>query len=380
MSKRGSGDSDPRECGKLSSALQRFLLDQSPPRRLDLYRTLPDSILYLAVERVPEGLKSGWQVAETELEISFLSGNGPSGGPVIMAFASPDEIEAAVPGFKCLGQPAREILLRSCEDDFEGVVLNPSGQWIFVPRTHIEALLEIGETVLERRMAYGCMYRDLELFPQAESEFREVVNADPDDGEALLNLAGALQAQGKNREAIEVLDLLLAEEPRAVMALLCKGLCRLELRQFVEAKEILRHVIHLDPWNVPAYWKLGCILEHERDFEGAIAHYRRGLRCSPENPELLAALGACFAAKGDFKEARSTLMDAVAADPDSGAAYYNLARLCATTNQAAEAIGHLEQACQLDGLYCVKAPEDPCFVKLKENPRFRELTSQQLLM
>ena len=69
-------------------------------------------------------------------------------------------------------------------------------------------------------------------------------------------------------------------------------------RDFETALEQCDHTIELNPHFAPAYWLLGLIQAHRRDFDESLAALQRAVHLSPQTPRMHGALGRTLALSG----------------------------------------------------------------------------------
>jgi TolB-like protein/Tfp pilus assembly protein PilF len=78
-------------------------------------------------------------------------------------------------------------------------------------------------------------------------------------------------------------------------------------RDFETALDQCDHTIELNPHFAPAYWILGVIQEHRREFDESIAAFQRAIQLAPRASRMHGALGRTFAASGRRKMAVEVL-------------------------------------------------------------------------
>jgi tetratricopeptide (TPR) repeat protein len=155
----------------------------------------------------------------------------------------------------------------------------------------------------------------------------------PNDAQAQLNYAKALQDAGRVREAIDKYDLALGANPRLAEAEFLLGV---------------------------AWSDLG-------ELDEAIAHYERALTLSPNNAKAESNLAGLLVTKGLSKEARSHYEHSLSADPKLQIAHKELADLLCAAGEYDAAIAHYEAALRIQ----------PDFVQAQENLSFaRSLTGR----
>jgi Flp pilus assembly protein TadD len=90
----------------------------------------------------------------------------------------------------------------------------------------------------------------------AEVSFRRARELDPGDSGAANNLASVLLAAGRYAEALEILDALLAREPRHVPARINRGVALARTGRFEDAERDYRVALEQDPSNEDAGYNL----------------------------------------------------------------------------------------------------------------------------
>ena len=77
--------------------------------------------------------------------------------------------------------------------------------------------------------------------------FRDAVQRDPKNGDALLYFAGALVSTGRQQEALPYFERAIAADPKSTMALNGLGLTRMSLGDKAGAGAALRQSLRIDP-------------------------------------------------------------------------------------------------------------------------------------
>src|SRR6266853_626888 len=100
---------------------------------------------------------------------------------------------------------------------------------------------------------------------QAEQLYRQVLQADPAQGEVWLLLGNAQQRLGKGAEAY-----------------FSMGMAQAESGDRGGAIESYRQALGLNPTHVEAMTGLGTALAEQGNLEEAVAHLRKAIQCRPE--------------------------------------------------------------------------------------------------
>ena len=137
-------------------------------------------------------------------------------------------------------------------------------------------------------------------------------------------LGVALMEGGDMAAAIEALQQADRLEPERPLTLIALGLAQNNRKQYADAKRALAHALELEPENVDA---LAALAEAEAgvgDLGPAEDHARRALARADAHATANLVMGLVFMKRERYGEARDALNKAIAANPDSPAAHYQL--------------------------------------------------------
>lgn len=139
----------------------------------------------------------------------------------------------------------------------------------------------------------------LEKFPKSAPLFNE--------------LGRALVASGKPREAAENYRRALSLQPTFTAAACNLGNALTEIKAFEESEEVLNAVLAREPRNLQALTNLAHMFRTNWQAERAIATAERGLQVNPGDPGLRTFIGGCFIDLGRNDEAASMFREMIAA-------------------------------------------------------------------
>jgi tetratricopeptide (TPR) repeat protein len=185
------------------------------------------------------------------------------------------------------------------------------------------------------------------LLNEAEIEFRNAVQLEPQRGEHRVRLAD-VYLQRRNgaaalREYIRAADLL----PNDVKVQLRAGALLLLAEQFEDAQTRARNALNLEPANVDALVLLAHAKAGLKDLDGALTQYQEAV-ATDANDRVLAGLGAIQFARGDRVDAEANFRKAVAVAPQSVTAHLALANFLWAAQRLPEAEGELKKALELE--------------------------------
>jgi tetratricopeptide (TPR) repeat protein len=149
------------------------------------------------------------------------------------------------------------------------------GAWIHLRRTSMpQVALAVGRVRLVQ-----------EQYPEAVTEFQQVLRVDPQNDGAYRGLAQAYAAMGLPDKAVQS----------------------------------WQHDISLHPDSVDAYTQLAKFEFNRSDYVAASGDYRRALNVAPANPAILGSLGASLAHAGLYDQSRDALEQSIRLAPSSSA-------------------------------------------------------------
>ena len=115
-------------------------------------------------------------------------------------------------------------------------------------------------------------------YPQAEKQYRELLEAHPYETEARLILLYVLIDQGRNEEALAEAETLAGQDPGDEVAWSSIADLNLKLGHYDEADEALRRLIAISPANPNAYYLLGESRLFRGKYDDAVAEYEKALK------------------------------------------------------------------------------------------------------
>ncbi len=153
-------------------------------------------------------------------------------------------------------------------------------------------------------------------------------------GVALMEAGDMSSAEDALRRAEQI-------EPNRMLTLVALGLALNNRKQFAEAKPFLLRAVDLEPESADALAALAEAEEGAGELPQAEAHVRRALNTASATPSSLATanlvLGTLLMKQEHYAEAREALEKAVASNPDSAKAHYQLSLAYARTGDDANA-------------------------------------------
>jgi len=152
-------------------------------------------------------------------------------------------------------------------------------------------------------------------------------------------------AEGKAKEAREVLSELVKSYPKEADVYLFSAIASLRLRDVHAAELDIRRALSLNPDHVEARTLLGWIdLEVRRDYAAAVGQYSRVAELRPNWPEAHNNLGVAWKKRGDLEQAVASFDRALKIRGDYSEAWSNRGWAQAEQKKWREARADFEQA------------------------------------
>jgi predicted Zn-dependent protease len=125
--------------------------------------------------------------------------------------------------------------------------------------------------------------------PEAEMEYRILLEFEPDNYDVRLKLGMVLFRAEKYSEAADQFNYVVTKDPGNCEALISLARVKIMAQEYHQAVTLLQKALPIDPDDMHTYYFLGQALEMQGDISGAQAIYRNGLdrRIPPQNKHAL---------------------------------------------------------------------------------------------
>jgi tetratricopeptide (TPR) repeat protein len=199
-----------------------------------------------------------------------------------------------------------------------------------------------------KHQARGDEYAAQKKYAEAAIEYRNAVQAVPQDGEARIKLADTLWQAGDYAkgaaEYVRAADLLLDRPDVQVKA----GNLLLAGGRFDDAKVRAEKALQAKPDSVEAHILLANAMAGLKDIEAAVTEIEEAIRLEPGRSDAYSNLGTFQSARGRHEEAEKAFRKAVSIDQKSAAAHLALANFFWVRQRWAEAEASLKDAIAAD--------------------------------
>ena len=132
-----------------------------------------------------------------------------------------------------------------------------------------------------------------------------------------LERAEQLKMMGQYKDALEILEQLLIEDPENVSALEEIADNELSMENYERAEVASKQAIDLDDQSYTAYYILGFIKSHNEQWDPALSLLKEANSLKPNNPEILRCLGWVLFNCGQKAQGIVTLERALNLDSDN---------------------------------------------------------------
>jgi tetratricopeptide (TPR) repeat protein len=185
-------------------------------------------------------------------------------------------------------------------------------------------------------------------FKEAEQAARKHLADDPDDGFAHAQLAIALSAQGKNKQALAEVQTAVGLSPDEPYCHYVLGVVLAENGELISAADAVREAIRLEPEDPDSFSALASIhMERERWSE-ALAAAEQGLAIDPENVDCLSVRSNALTHLGRHDDALKTANQALREDPEDAFAHISAAQAHLHAGRRTEALNHFRETLRID--------------------------------
>jgi len=193
-------------------------------------------------------------------------------------------------------------------------------------------------------LARALQYHQAGNLAQAERIYRQILQVNPADANAL-HLLGMLAHQvGQNQTALDLIRQAVALLPHVAQFHSNLAEVYRTLGRWDEAAGCYREALRLRPDLPEAHYNLGLALEGQGRPEEALASFQEALRLRPNVPDAHNNMGNVLIPLGRLAEAEASYREALRLRPDCAETLNNLAGVCRDQGRVDEAIACYRKA------------------------------------
>lgn len=192
---------------------------------------------------------------------------------------------------------------------------------------YLSEIVEAQPDNIDALMGISQLLRNEGRLEEALGYAQHAVAVSPGAAPVQHNLGRIYLALRRHQEALDTLNGVLALNARFAPALIDRAAVLQEMGRGSEAADDLRAAIEISPDAVPAYIRLGNLYLSNGNAEFAISCFRRAFELDPHSPQTRVQLARALVEEGNFGEAEATLRDAIAAAPNFAEGHAFLGRV-----------------------------------------------------
>lgn len=230
------------------------------------------------------------------------------------------------------------------------------------------------------RLKLGKINWILKEYADAVSNLSLYIKSDQHNSEAFFYRGEAYYYLGEFKKASSDFSDAVKLSPAYSVAYFARGKIFMATQEWRDAWQDFSQAINHDTSFVDAYWLRGRANARLTSYEQALEDYLTVLELSPTKPAALffSEMGIIYLELGRPDEAKATLDEAYVRDATLHQTQYGFARYHALNNQPAEALEWLERALRAGQYDFSEVKNDPYFIGLKKDSRFKAALKKYL--
>jgi len=174
-------------------------------------------------------------------------------------------------------------------------------------------------------------------YDQARHALEQTVKLRPDYPEAWNNLGMLAGQAGQTDDAINDFQRSLQLRPNYTIALVNLGNLYRAHHVYDKAADCLNHALQLDPRDPEVNYSIGMLYAQQGQPQQALQYLQTALQLRPNYPEALNNLGVLYVRQQEFAKAEAEFKEGIRIAPSFDQSYLNLARLYAIENNISDA-------------------------------------------
>ena len=200
-------------------------------------------------------------------------------------------------------------------------------------------------------LAVAMHYHQSGNLQQAEAIYRQILQVDPRNGDALHFLGVIAGQMGKHGLAVEYISQAIRLRPSDAFLYYNLGKALQDQGKLVEAVVQYQEAIRFKTDYAEAHYNLGKALGEQGQLAEAVAQYQEALRFKPDSAEAHYNLGNALQEQGQLAAAVAQYQEAFRFKPDYAEAHNNLGIALQEQGQLAAAVAQYQEALRLKPNY-----------------------------
>jgi tetratricopeptide (TPR) repeat protein len=213
----------------------------------------------------------------------------------------------------------------------------------------LEAALELfgGEERIDLLFELADVYDDYEEFDKVFDCLKLILEAEPNNEEALYKICFWTDFTGRNEESIRLHQLIIEDFPFSELAWFNLAAAYQGLKLYEKAIDAYQYAVAIDEKFDYAYRNMGDAYLRLRKYKEAIEVLEKVLELTRPEDVIYEAIGHCYHRMGNYGQARFHYKKAVHLNPDDSKLHYKIAVTYMLEEQWQSAVKQLENAMRI---------------------------------
>ncbi len=207
----------------------------------------------------------------------------------------------------------------------------------------------------------------------AEQEFKRAMELDPSLIEPHELYSYLLSEQGRFDEALEELKKAQELNPVAISIGSAYGDTLRQAHRYDQAIDALRKTLEMDPNDFFLHYTLGLAYAQKGLYEQAVTELKQAVNLSGSSTRMLSGLGQAYGLWGKRTEAQKIIVQLQRLSKQRYVSPLYIAMVYATLGDKDNAFDWLEKAYEDHAPWLIELGIEPCWDKLRPDPRFTDL-------
>lgn len=214
---------------------------------------------------------------------------------------------------------------------------------------------------------------------KAIDEYIKAIDINKKDYESYYKISYLLNELDKKEESIQMLNELLNKNPENLKASQLLGDIYYSQERYKEALGVYMDALRYAPNDYDIYYQMGMVYSMLNDFSNAKICYEKAATINSLLYNSYYNIAQINMISGDLEEAEKYFQKCLSGEDIEAKAYYNLARIYMLNGEKEKAIDFISLAIELDNMYIKIANEEPIFIPIKSQIRFKVIDEEDII-
>ncbi|MBP6218703.1 MAG: tetratricopeptide repeat protein [Oligoflexales bacterium] len=275
--------------------INAMIVDDHPPIRKVIRRVLSDMGVKNIVE-CADGVEALKHLNfPVDLVICDIYMNRMDGFQVL-SFIRNRPVASDIPVLIVSGDTSRDVIVKASDWGADAYVMKPFQSDDLETRISQVLAQFFSPSPVLKLLRHGDKLLLSKQIDQALKTYILAETLDPNSARVRYSLANALSLCGKRKEAVQILNKNILDNPSYYRSYMTLADIYLQLNKKTEAKKMILKELELHSLQPERQMQLANLLLLDGENEEAIEHYRTALKADPKNKDALLGLGRTYAA------------------------------------------------------------------------------------